>query len=48
MGACDEPDFKSAQGHLNPFSNTHGSLSKGRKRLGDLPNITVGDNGSFV
>jgi len=46
-GACDAPDFKSAQGHLNPFSKRHGAKSEGGKHLGDLPNIDVGEDGSF-
>ncbi|MBV7265788.1 superoxide dismutase family protein [Erythrobacter ani] len=43
---CSAPDFTSAGGHLNPDGNTHGSLSEGGKHLGDLPNITVGEDGT--
>ena len=46
-GLCEGPDFTSAGGHLNPQGNTHGSLSEGGRHLGDLPNITVGEDGSL-
>ena len=45
-GRCDAPDFSSAGGHLNPNDNSHGSLSPGGQHLGDMPNLTVGSNGS--
>lgn len=45
-GLCEGPDFTSAGGHLNPQNNTHGSLSEGGRHLGDLPNITVGEDGT--
>lgn len=45
-GSCVAPDFKSAGGHLNPAGHTHGSLSEGGKHLGDMPNLTVGANGT--
>lgn len=45
-GACKAPDFKSAGGHLNPGDATHGSMSAGGKHLGDMPNLTVGANGT--
>ncbi len=44
-GACDEPDFTSAGGHLNPFKRAHGSLNPDGQHLGDMPNITTDDNG---
>ena len=47
-GLCEGPDFTSAGGHLNPQGNTHGSLSEGGRHLGDLPNITVGEDGSVT
>ncbi len=45
-GRCTAPDFTSAGGHLNPTGNAHGSLAPGGKHLGDMPNLTVGANGS--
>ncbi|MBO6767076.1 MAG: superoxide dismutase family protein [Erythrobacter sp.] len=45
-GKCNAPDFKSAGGHLNPGNASHGSLSPGGKHLGDMPNLTIGPNGS--
>lgn len=47
-GLCEGPDFTSAGGHLNPQDNTHGSLSEGGRHLGDLPNITVSEDGSLT
>lgn len=47
-GQCDAPDFQSAGGHLNPFDKSHGRLSDNGKHLGDFPNITVAENGSFT
>ncbi len=46
VGACEGPDFTSAGGHLNPFDRAHGSLNPDGQHLGDLPNITVDDDGS--
>lgn len=45
-GKCTAPDFKSADGHLNPRNATHGSLSPGGKHLGDMPNLSVAANGT--
>ncbi|MEO9462058.1 MAG: superoxide dismutase family protein [Marinomonas sp.] len=44
-GACDGPSFKSAGGHLNPQSVTHGKLSKTGPHFGDFPNITIAEDG---
>jgi len=44
-GACDAPEFKSAGGHLNPLGKSHGKDSSGGSHLGDLPNLTVGNDG---
>jgi superoxide dismutase, Cu-Zn family len=40
-------DFESAGGHFNPFGREHGLLNPKGPHAGDLPNITVGPNGSF-
>ncbi len=45
-GRCAAPGFASAGGHLNPGNHSHGSLASGGKHLGDMPNLTVGANGS--
>jgi superoxide dismutase, Cu-Zn family len=45
VGSCDAPDFTSAGGHLNPGSRQHGTSNPAGPHLGDLPNITIGDNG---
>jgi Cu-Zn family superoxide dismutase len=46
IGRCTGPDFKSAAGHLNPYSKTHGSASAQGKHLGDLPNLMVAADGT--
>jgi Cu-Zn family superoxide dismutase len=40
-------DFESAGGHFNPFGREHGLLNPKGPHAGDLPNIVVGENGSF-
>lgn len=42
-GQC-EPPFKSAGGHYNPDDKKHGEV-EGGPHAGDMPNITVGDDG---
>ena len=46
VGVCTPPDFKSAGGHLNPTDKHHGRLNPEGPHLGDLPNLTIGANGS--
>ena len=46
VGACEAPDFVSAGGHLNPFGRAHGNLNPDGQHLGDLPNITTGEDGT--
>lgn len=46
VGACDLPDFTSAGGHLNPHNKQHGRDNPQGSHLGDLPNITVGADGT--
>ena len=48
VGKCETPDFKSAGGHFNPTEKKHGLLNKEGPHIGDLPNITVPDSGSFA
>ena len=44
-GRCDPPSFESAGPHFNPTRAEHGSANPKGPHAGDLPNITVGDNG---
>ncbi|WP_307475843.1 superoxide dismutase family protein [Cytobacillus purgationiresistens] len=44
-GSCEAPDFKSAGNHFNPEDNEHGLLFQKGAHAGDLPNITVEDDG---
>ncbi|RGP41656.1 Superoxide dismutase [Altererythrobacter insulae] len=46
IGECNAPDFTSAGGHLNPFEREHGSLNPQGQHLGDLPNLTVDEDGA--
>lgn len=45
-GSCENPDFKSAQGHFNPYNRKHGLKSSQGPHAGDLFNITVGADGT--
>lgn len=42
---CESPDFSSAGGHFNPYSDEHGFLNPRGPHAGDLPNIMVSANG---
>ncbi|MGM7684452.1 superoxide dismutase family protein [Cytobacillus sp. Hm23] len=44
-GKCEPPDFKSAGNHFNPEDKDHGLLQPEGPHAGDLPNITVKDDG---
>ena len=45
VGQCEAP-FTSAGGHFNPTKKDHGFLNKKGHHAGDLPNITVGEDGN--
>lgn len=45
-GRCDAPDFASAGGHFNPDSKQHGLQNPQGPHRGDLPNLTVGADGT--
>lgn len=45
-GKCDTPDFTTAGAHLNPGGHQHGTSNPAGAHLGDLPNVTVGSNGT--
>ena len=46
VGKCDGPKFESAGAHFNPDSKMHGKKNPQGPHQGDLPNISVGPNGS--
>lgn len=43
---CDAPDFKTAGPHFNPENKQHGTQNPQGSHAGDLPNFTVGANGT--
>lgn len=45
-GKCDGPDFMSAGAHFNPTTHQHGLKNPQGAHGGDLPNLTVGADGS--
>lgn len=45
-GVCDAPSFAASGGHFNPHGTEHGFLNPAGPHAGDLPNITVGENGA--
>ena len=45
-GDCSAPDAKSAGGHWNPTDVAHGKWGVGEYHLGDIGNITVGEDGT--
>ncbi len=46
VGLCEGPSFESAGPHWNPTSAKHGSENPEGPHLGDLPNLTVGADGT--
>lgn len=45
-GSCEAPTFESAGGHWNPTNQQHGLEDPAGQHAGDMPNLTVGDDGS--
>jgi superoxide dismutase, Cu-Zn family len=45
-GRCDPPGFTSAGAHFNPAGKQHGALNPQGPHAGDLPNITIGADGT--
>lgn len=46
-GKCEGPDFKSAGDHFNPTGKQHGTQNPNGPHLGDLPNLTIPQNGEL-
>ncbi len=46
VGKCDAPDFMTAGGHYNPTTKQHGLENPLGAHAGDMPNLTVGGDGS--
>lgn len=44
IGRCDAPTFESAGEHWNPTTRQHGSENPQGPHLGDIPNVTVGND----
>ncbi len=47
VGRCEGPGFESAGPHWNPTNAQHGLQNPQGPHYGDLPNITVGEDGRF-
>ena len=45
VGRCEPPDFTSAGPHLNPLQKKHGLHNPEGAHAGDMPNLSVGDDG---
>lgn len=45
VGKCEGPDFASAGGHWNPTAHQHGKDNPMGPHAGDLPNLSVGEDG---
>jgi superoxide dismutase, Cu-Zn family len=45
IGKCEAPDFASAGPHWNPSTHQHGKDNPMGPHAGDLPNLSVGDDG---
>jgi Cu-Zn family superoxide dismutase len=46
VGKCETPDFKTAGGHLNPTMKQHGVDNPMGSHQGDLPELSIGADGS--
>ena len=45
-GSCEPPTFESAGGHWNPASEMHGLEDPPGQHAGDMPNLTVAEDGT--
>src|SRR2546423_1126479 len=46
VGKCEPPAFTSAGAHFNPYGKNHGHKNPEGAHAGDLPNLTVGPDGT--
>ena len=46
VGKCEPPAFTSAGAHFNPYGKKHGHKNPEGAHAGDLPNLTVGADGT--
>jgi Cu-Zn family superoxide dismutase len=46
VAKCEGPDFKSAGAHFNPDGKQHGLENPNGPHAGDMPNFTVGPDGT--
>ena len=44
-GKCEGPDFASAGPHWNPTQHKHGKENPAGPHAGDMPNLSIGDDG---
>jgi len=45
-GECEAPSFESAGAHWNPVNRTHGLEDPPGQHAGDMPNVTVAEDGT--
>jgi superoxide dismutase, Cu-Zn family len=45
IGICEAPSFESAGPHWNPTNRQHGAINPQGQHIGDLENVTVGEDG---
>jgi Cu-Zn family superoxide dismutase len=46
VGLCEPPDFTSARAHFNPAGKKHGARNPEGQHAGDLPNISIAQDGT--
>lgn len=46
VGKCEAPEFTTAGGHFNPEKKQHGTMNPQGPHAGDLPNVTIGPDGT--
>jgi Cu-Zn family superoxide dismutase len=46
VGVCEPPSFVGTGGHFNPSGKSHGLQNPNGPQLGDLPDLTVGTDGT--
>lgn len=46
VGTCEAPTFESSGGHWNPASQAHGLEDPEGQHAGDMPNLTVAEDGT--